>query len=276
MTEVFKQLILQLVSGVFAALLVAVIIQFAIKWIFKFKPPFGMAYQAALVSILASIILGFLVALLVVSVTKASGADSSTINLSLAISMLSAIVLGFFVQIFVYAKMLKHPETGAIGLKSAFYISGIQLLIGIVILTALAAISIPAYQDYVEKAKRAEAQRQATDSISSIGNQLLNIANEVTRNAPQMVDSDTRLDGAVAGPGLRITYFYTLPNIDSSQVAPGVFNSTVVPTVEKSACSSGELKPFFDSGVSVMYDYRGKDGNRVGLVEVNRAKCGIK
>lgn len=171
--------------------------------------------------------------------------------------------------------MIKHPDTGAIGLRKALYVSGIQLLIGIVIIGALAAISIPAYQKYVTRAKQAEA-RQSSVAPRFIENKLIGIANEVTRSAPKMLDTDTRLDGAVAGPGLKFTYLYTLPNIESAQVAPGVFNTKLARTIENSACGSSQLKPFFDSNVSVIYDYRGKDGSRIGSVEVNRIKCGLK
>jgi Zn-dependent protease with chaperone function/Tfp pilus assembly major pilin PilA len=189
------------------------------------------------------------------------------------------------------------------------------LLMMVAVIGILAAISIPAYQDYVNRAKQAQAQSaqipsplesndlpptqssnipnnpfdsQPRDKVApsefndrpatsrSIEDEILAAANEVTRNGPKMVDADTRLDGAVAGPGLRFTFLYTLPNIESTQVAPGVFDTTFAPTVKNSACASSQLKPFFDNNVSVIYDYRGKDGSRIGVVEVNRIKCGSK
>ena len=47
-------------------------------------------------------------------------------------------------------------------------------------------------------------QTKTASHGNSLESQLLAVANEVTRSAPQIIDADTRLDGAVAGPGLSI------------------------------------------------------------------------
>jgi hypothetical protein len=41
------------------------------------------------------------------------------------------------------------------------------------------------------------------------------VAGQANGAAPAAVDPDTRLDGARAGPGLRLTVMYTLVNADS-------------------------------------------------------------
>jgi uncharacterized RDD family membrane protein YckC len=110
---------------------------------------------------------------------------------------------------------------------------------------------------------------------SSIEAELLSAAKDVARTAPKMIDADTRLDGATAGPGLTFTYLYSLPNIESSQVQPGAFDTHLAPKVKEAACASNKLKPFFDNHVEVQYEYRGKDGSRIGTIVLDRETCGV-
>jgi Zn-dependent protease with chaperone function len=178
------------------------------------------------------------------------------------------------------------PYAGRLG-------GGFGLLILIYVVGVLAAVGIPAYHDYVKRAKQMHAQAQLLPAPapagpndqtasqpgaapSAIEAEMSSAANEVTRSAPKMVDAETRLDGAVAGPGLKFTFLYTLPNIESTKVAPGVFDARVAPNVTSSACKSEPLKHLFENNVSVYYDFRGKDGIRIGVVEVDRFKCGLK
>ncbi len=116
-------------------------------------------------------------------------------------------------------------------------------------------------------------QTKTASHGNSLESQLLAVANEVTRSAPQIIDADTRLDGAVAGPGLSITYLLSLPNVPSTDIAPTVFDTNMAPLLRKSACSNGELKEFFDNSVTVHYSYRGSDGGPIGTVTVSRTTC---
>ena len=119
--------------------------------------------------------------------------------------------------------------------------------------------------------KPADLANVSSPSIEAV---LLSTANEVTRSAPQMIDAETRLDGAVAGPGLTFTYLYTLPNLESSQVQPGVFDASFTPKVKKAACASNYFSSFFDLNVTVKLEYRGKSGSRIGAIILDRKTCG--
>jgi hypothetical protein len=110
-------------------------------------------------------------------------------------------------------------------------------------------------------------------NIPSIDSQLLAAANEVNRTAPMMIDADTRLDSATAGPGLSFTYLYSLPQIASTEVAQGAFDAVITPNVKKSGCGSADLKAFFDNGITVHFVYRGHDGGKIGTVSLNSGVC---
>lgn len=128
-----------------------------------------------------------------------------------------------------------------------------------------------------EHSENAQPSQVPVDTETpSMESQLLAAAKEVTRLAPQKIDADTRLDGAVAGPGLSFTYLLSLPNVASTEVAQGEFDANFAPNVRKSACGSAELKQFFDNNVTVHYVYRGHDGGEIGTVSLSRAICTIQ
>lgn len=119
----------------------------------------------------------------------------------------------------------------------------------------------PAYEEYVKR----EMEKQ-----------ILVVANQITQDAPQTLDAETRLDGAVAGPGMKLTILYTLPNVESGKISPRLFDTKLAPTIKSSQCSSSQMKSFIEHNIPVFHEYRGKDGVRIGIVEVSRLKCGFK
>lgn len=192
----------------------------------------------------------------------------------------------------------------------------------IAIIGILAAIAIPAYQDYITRAKQAQVQSEATtkqlpnrmsklknNSFSrpeqkqepsrfpaseqqpqstSMENKIVNTANtnvpvdELIQNtvsalnqkAPTMIDVYTRLDKATSGPGLKLTFHYTLINIENSDQMPeSMFNVTFVPTLKKAACTSSQMKQLLAKNVPVYYNYQGLDGANIGTIKINRVEC---
>ena len=100
------------------------------------------------------------------------------------------------------------------------------------------------------------------------------IAGQANGAAPAAVDPDTRLDGARAGPGLRLTVMYTLVNAESNGVDSATFEAKLAPTVKEGSCANSDLRPLIDQGVVVVLEYRGLQGNPIGMVNVNRETCG--
>lgn len=110
-------------------------------------------------------------------------------------------------------------------------------------------------------------------SVQALERRLAEIAGQANQAAPADVDPDTRLDGAKAGPGLRLTTNYTLVNAESNGVDSTTFTTKLAPTIRKGSCENPDLRPLINQGVVVVLEYRGKDGNPIGTVSVNRDTC---
>jgi hypothetical protein len=102
------------------------------------------------------------------------------------------------------------------------------------------------------------------------------IAGQANSAAPTAVDPDTRLDGAKAGPGLRLTVMYTLVNPEANGVNAGTLKARLAPTVTESSCANPDLRPVIDQGVVVALEYRDLRGVPLGTVSIDRATCGAR
>jgi hypothetical protein len=124
----------------------------------------------------------------------------------------------------------------------------------------------------------AAAVRNATD-VAPIGarpldSQLAQLAGEINSTLPRMVDSATRLDKVVAGPGGTITYLYTMPgqaaaNFDLSKAA----EATKV--IKAHACGSLPLLDLLKRGARATYVYLGSDGKDIVRIGVRLIDCTV-
>jgi hypothetical protein len=110
-------------------------------------------------------------------------------------------------------------------------------------------------------------------SVQALKRRLAEIAGQANQAAPANVDSDTRLDGARAGPGLRLTSTYTLMNSETDGVDAAAFETKLTPVIKKASCENPDLRPLIDQGVVVALEYRGIKGNPIGTVSINRDTC---
>jgi hypothetical protein len=113
----------------------------------------------------------------------------------------------------------------------------------------------------------------ATQSVQSLLKRLSEIAGQANGAAPANVDPDTRLDGARAGPGLKLTSTYTLLNSESDGVNSATFEAKLTPAIKKGGCENPALRPLIDQGVVVDLEYRGIQGNTIGIVSLTRDTC---
>ena len=111
------------------------------------------------------------------------------------------------------------------------------------------------------------------NSARSLEKKLAEIAGQANQAAPANIDPNTRLDGARAGPGLRLTTTYTLVNAESDGINSTTFAAKLIPVVKTASCKNPDLRPLIDQGVVVVLEYRGNDGNPIGTLSVNRDTC---
>jgi hypothetical protein len=111
------------------------------------------------------------------------------------------------------------------------------------------------------------------NSTRSLEKKLAEIAGQANQAAPANIDPNTRLDGARAGPGLRLTSTYTLLNPESEGINSTTFAAKLTPVVKSASCKNPDLRPLIDQGVVVVLEYRGNDGNPIGTLSINREIC---
>ncbi|MBS0380378.1 MAG: hypothetical protein JSS29_18000 [Proteobacteria bacterium] len=112
------------------------------------------------------------------------------------------------------------------------------------------------------------------DATLALQRRIAQIAGQANGAAPAAVDPDTRMDGAKAGPGLRLTVQYTLVNPEANGVDSATFGPKLTPKIEEGSCTNPDLRPLIDQGVVVVLEYRGLQGNPIGTVSINRDTCG--
>lgn len=134
-----------------------------------------------------------------------------------------------------------------------------QLMFSVVLLAALSACD----------SKDAQRARNA----QSLAMRLAQIAAQANQAAPANVDLNTRLDGARAGPGLKLTSMYTLVHAEANGVDSATFEAKLGPIIRQGSCENTDLRPLIDQGVVVVLEYRGSQGNLIGTINVNRDTC---
>jgi hypothetical protein len=99
-------------------------------------------------------------------------------------------------------------------------------------------------------------------------------AQQINARGPTMVDKDTRMDSASAGPGARMTYHYTFPNYTSRDIDANWLRTNLLPTVRKGVCENKDMAPSLRYGATYAYSYSGGDGIKITEFEVRQSDCG--
>lgn len=98
-------------------------------------------------------------------------------------------------------------------------------------------------------------------------------AEQLNRRGPVMVDQETRWDRSVAGPGARLTFFYSFPKYSARDIDRSWLLETLQPDIKKSVCGNQEMKSSLQHGGTYVYVYSGNDGIEIARFEVNRYAC---
>jgi hypothetical protein len=87
-----------------------------------------------------------------------------------------------------------------------------------------------------------------------------------------MLDEETRLDGAKAGPGRRFTYRYTLLS-RKSEIDRSTWENTAAPAIRGRIKQARELRSLFEDGVTLVYRYDTLDGQFFDEIVVTPAEA---
>jgi len=94
----------------------------------------------------------------------------------------------------------------------------------------------------------------------SFETQLMKVAAELNKNCPFMVDSDTRLDNAVGGPGKNFVYNYTLINHAAVELNIVELKQNMIPSLTNYIKTSEDMQTFRKEKVTLKYNYKDKFG----------------
>jgi hypothetical protein len=103
---------------------------------------------------------------------------------------------------------------------------------------------------------------------NSVEEKLVQTSKNLNARLPLNVDSDTRWDTTVPGPGRCLTYCYTLINVSKSEVDPSEVAAKIKPKLLLYYRTNADMKLFRDNRVSVQYMFKDKRGETVTSIEV--------
>ncbi|WP_026474535.1 hypothetical protein [Alkaliflexus imshenetskii] len=108
--------------------------------------------------------------------------------------------------------------------------------------------------------------KHQTDRIDKA---LVEVAEELNRICPFMVDDETRLDNATVLPGKVFQYGYTLVNFERDSIDVDVFVSHMQPVILNNVKTNPELKTFREQNVTIIYQYNDKNGEHIAKITVS-------
>lgn len=103
----------------------------------------------------------------------------------------------------------------------------------------------------------------------SLEKMMTKVANEMNKDCPQMVDSETRLDNATVIPPDIFQYNYTLINIEKGDLDTSIVKENLSPNIINFVRTSSEMKAVREKKVTVNYNYRDKNGAYVFRISVS-------
>ena len=89
---------------------------------------------------------------------------------------------------------------------------------------------------------------------------MMEAASELNKSCPIMVDSETRLDNAVAMPNNVFQYNYTLVKLSRDEVDTALVHENLDLSIINNVKTSPDLKIYRDNNVTMAYYYKDKDG----------------
>lgn len=100
-------------------------------------------------------------------------------------------------------------------------------------------------------------------------------ADIANKNLPSMVDESMRWDSAVAGPGRKFTFLYTLLSWESTSFSEEDLHAQAGDRIRDGVCGNEDMQIWLRHGVAIVYEVRGKDGGVIGDIMIEEPNCSI-
>jgi len=97
------------------------------------------------------------------------------------------------------------------------------------------------------------------------------VAKDVNKRTPLMIDDDTRLEKVKAKGNKVLKYQYTMVNYTGAQFDIKKFRGSFKDSLTRHTCS--KMKKLLNDGVTIVYNYKAKDGKFLTEVKVNSGNC---
>lgn len=93
--------------------------------------------------------------------------------------------------------------------------------------------------------------------------QMMQIASELNKSCPMMVDAATQLDNAIALPENTFQYNYTLVSMEIETVDISELKNYLEPIILNTIKTNPDLKIFRDNEVIMAYNYKDRSGKHL-------------
>lgn len=103
---------------------------------------------------------------------------------------------------------------------------------------------------------------------NSVEEKLVQTSKNLNARLPLNVDSETRWDTTVPGPGRCLTYCYTLINVSKKEIDPAELTAKIRTKLLLYYKTNPEMKLFRDNRVTVHYLFKDKLGETVTSIDV--------
>ncbi|MDR0755273.1 MAG: zinc ribbon domain-containing protein [Prevotellaceae bacterium] len=103
----------------------------------------------------------------------------------------------------------------------------------------------------------------------SINRELLQIADEMNKMCPVMINRDTRLDNTIVKPDNVFQYNYTLVNMSKDNVDTAELKSIFEPNIVNSLKGSPEMQYQRNNNVTLNYSYKDKNGYQLFILSIS-------
>ena len=106
------------------------------------------------------------------------------------------------------------------------------------------------------------------DESDKVSSEIKQIATQVNKKCPQMIDSETRLDGISFLEPSTIVYKYTLVNLLAENLDTAKFYTAMWPGLLSTIKISPEMKSLREANTEFHYDYKDKNNKGVYLFKI--------